>query len=96
MFLEAAREHFGVPIVVTSGARCRKHQMEVNPDAPSSRHIVDKDNDWTSDAVDFKVLGVNESKVRAYINRLPYRNLLGVGKYVGRTHVDTRGVRARW
>lgn len=96
MVVEDVRQHFGKPVVITSGSRCRKHQMDINPDAPRSRHIVDKENNWESDAVDFRVIGVHERKVVAYLKKRPYAHLMGIGVYKGRTHADARGSAARW
>lgn len=96
MLLETVRDHFGKPVVITSGARCRKHQMEINPEAENSRHIAEKANGWTADGVDFKVIGIKPSVVRTFLGKLPYSNLLGIGKYTTWTHADTRGRKARW
>ena len=49
-----------------------------------------------AEAVDFVVRGVKTSAVRTYLNKQPYANLLGIGKYDTFVHVDTRGVKARW
>lgn len=36
--LEAAREIYGHPMIVTSGMRCQEYQRYINPDVPVSGH----------------------------------------------------------
>jgi uncharacterized protein YcbK (DUF882 family) len=95
MILEDVRVHFGAPVTITSGARCVKYQMELNPEAPNSKHIISK-LDEESTAVDFVVRGIKTSVVRTFLNGRPYTGLIGMGKYNTFVHVDTRGVKARW
>lgn len=95
MVLEDVREHFKVPVIVTSGARCKAYQQKLNPLAPNSKHVIDKISE-EAEAVDFVVRGIKTSVVRTYLNKRPYASLLGIGKYDTFIHVDTRGVKARW
>ena len=43
------KHKFGVDAVISSGARTREHQMEINPSAPNSHHIIRENG---GDAVD--------------------------------------------
>jgi uncharacterized protein YcbK (DUF882 family) len=95
MLLEDVRVHFGVPVTITSGARCVKYQKGLNPSAPNSKHIITK-LDEESQAVDFVVQGVKTSTVRTFLSKQSYAGLIGVGKYNTFVHADTRGVKARW
>lgn len=62
--LQTIRNHFGKPIIITSGLRCEKHNENVGG-TKNSRHKLGK-------AVDFYVKGVSYSKVQAYAKKLPY------------------------
>ena len=95
MVLEDVRAHFNVPVIVTSGARCKAYQQKLNPLAPHSKHVMEKII-GEAEAVDFVVRGVKTSVVRTYLNKRPYASLLGIGKYDTFVHADTRGVKARW
>ena len=94
ILLEMVRAHFGKPIKINSCARCATNNLVVGG-SKNSEHKSTPDDPF-SDACDFVVEGVHESKVVAYLKSLPFANLLGIGKYKGRTHVDTRGYPARW
>ena len=93
--LEDVRRRFDAPITINSCARCEEHNRREGG-SKRSEHVVNEANGWESDAADFSVQGVHESKVVAYLKQTPYANLIGIGKYKGRTHVDTRGYPARW
>lgn len=84
--MQRIRNHFGKSITITSAVRC-KEWNRIQKGSPTSQHLYGK-------ACDFKVSGVLPSTVYSYCNSI---NLLGgVGKYRTFTHVDVRGVKARW
>ena len=58
---DAVREHFGEPMVVSSGVRCPVHNMAVGGVA-NSRHLTGK-------AMDFCVRGKSATEVLNYVNR---------------------------
>lgn len=60
---DRVREHFGLPITVSSGIRCDRHNAKVGGVA-NSRHKRGK-------AMDFCVRGMPASLVLAYVERLP-------------------------
>lgn len=60
---DKVREHFGVPVILSSGVRCRKHNANVGGVA-GSRHLYGK-------AMDFCVRGQSASMVLAYVQSLP-------------------------
>lgn len=60
---EQIREHFGVPITVSSGVRCPSHNAGVGG-VPNSKHLTGK-------AMDFSVKGVGAEQVLAYVRLLP-------------------------
>jgi len=91
--LETVRMHFDKPVTITSGPRCSTYNRKVGGSA-RSEHLIVPDEDV--EAVDFVVEGVKPHDVYAYLDSLPYANLLGLGKYKDFTHMDTRGYRARW
>jgi len=88
--LEDVREHFGSPIIITSGCRCPSHNAQVGG-MPNSFHTKGM-------ACDFKVksLGENQDTVADYLEA-KYPNKYGIGRYIGRTHIDVRpNGPARW
>jgi uncharacterized protein YcbK (DUF882 family) len=95
ILLEVIRAHFGKPVKISSMCRCTKYNREVGSKTDRSRHVCDN-NDWEPDAADIVVKGIDPSVVYDFVVQLPYANLLGVGKYNTFTHIDTRGVYARW
>jgi uncharacterized protein YcbK (DUF882 family) len=85
--LEQIRNHFGVPVSVTSGARCKEHNTAVGGSV-KSQHMECK-------AADIVVSGVDSFDVADYVD-ITYPDSLGIGEYQNFTHVDVRSTRARW
>lgn len=93
--LEVIKAHFeGRTVHITSGARCEKHNKTVGGSL-RSEHLITEENPL-SDAADVCVDGVSTQELYLFLKSLPYANLLGIGKYKGRVHIDTRGYAARW
>ena len=82
----AIREHFGKPLTVTSGCRCKAHNRAAGG-SDASQHTQGR-------AADIVVEGVPASNVQAYVER--ELDMGGVGKYEDFTHIDSRGGKARW
>lgn len=92
--LERVREHFKnkypnktISIRITSGNRCREHNIKVGG-AANSYHTKGM-------AADFQVKDVAPSEVQAYL-LATFQNWFGIGSYAGWTHLDTRSTPARW
>ena len=92
--LQCIREHFGKPVVITSGYRTAAHNAVVGG-AKSSQHLLGR-------AADIRVQGVSVEDVAAYAESL-MPDWGGVGRYpvkagraAGWVHVDTRADKARW
>lgn len=85
--LDDVREHFGVPVVITSGHRCAKHNAAVGG-AKESQHVL-------GTAADIKVSGVAPKKVQEYLLK-KYPSKYGIGVYPSWVHIDVRPTAARW
>lgn len=81
------REHFGKPVVITSGHRCAKHNANVGG-AKASVHMTGK-------AADIKVSGVSVYDVAIYLSK-KYPDQYGIGLYSSFIHIDVRDGRSRW
>ena len=87
MVLDDVREHFGKPVLVVSGCRCKKHNAAVGG-AKASKHML-------GIAADIKVRGVEPIEVWGYLTE-KYPNKFGIGLYKTWVHIDTRSSKARW
>lgn len=85
--LEALRQHFGSPVSISSGCRCREHNQIVGGSS-RSQHLFGR-------AADIVVRDVGPDEVADYLERT-FTGRLGVGRYTRFTHVDSRGNAARW
>ena len=92
--LQCIREHFGKPVVITSGYRTAAHNAVVGG-AKSSQHLLGR-------AADIRVQDVSVEGVAAYAESL-MPDWGGVGRYpvkagraTGWVHVDTRANKSRW
>ena len=85
--LDLVREHFGAPVIITSGYRCPTHNKAIGG-AEHSRHM-------DAIAADFKVVGVEPELVYNYLNN-HYRDRFGLGLYKSWVHLDVRANKARW
>jgi uncharacterized protein YcbK (DUF882 family) len=84
--LEELRRHFNTPITITSGVRCKSHNASVGGSV-FSKHLEGK-------AADVLLNGVTPDRVYDYlVDRYPG---YGFGKYETFTHIDSRGLKARW
>lgn len=63
LLADRVREHFGSPMVVSSGVRCKSHNANVGG-AAASRHMRGK-------AMDFTVRGKTASEVLAFVRSQP-------------------------
>ena len=61
---DQVRDHFGAPVIVSSGVRCQTHNDELPGSAKNSYHVKGK-------AMDFCVLGVSGAELLAYVKQLP-------------------------
>lgn len=61
-FLDELRAHFGKPVYISSGVRCKAHNDELSGSVYNSRHLTGK-------AVDFCVEGMSATAVKVYCDR---------------------------
>ena len=92
--LQAIRDHFGAPVVITSGYRTPAHNAKAGG-TRFSQHLYGR-------AADIRVQGASVEEVAACAERLLH-GCGGVGRYpakagraAGWVHVDTRAEKARW
>lgn len=80
--LQDLRDVFGA-IIVNSGCRCPTHNINVGG-SQFSQHLYGK-------AADIRTVyhGLNQDKVADYLEA-KYPNKYGIGRYIGRTHIDVR------
>jgi len=83
--LQSIRDEFG-PVVITSANRCEAHN-DKEGGSKNSQHLKSR-------AADIKVHSASPDEVAAFVGE-KYPNT-GVGVYSTFTHIDSRGVRARW
>jgi len=112
MVLEKLNSHFDkkygskIRIIITGGNRCIHHnediQKEYNtgyvPFSSKSMHMKARACDFKVDYFD-TITGLWRSihcdEVADYLE-LYYQYIYGIGRYRGRTHLDTRSKKARW
>ncbi len=94
--LQAMCDHFSkkqgvhkVVLNINSGNRCVAHN-EAEGGSKGSRHTYPH-----FDAADVRIKGVEADTVATYLE-IKYPTKFGVGRYNGRTHIDTRPGKARW
>ena len=85
--LEAVREHFNAPVIITSGCRCAKHNASVGGSV-NSQHKYGR-------AADFYVQGYDPAEVYEWLDR-SFSMELGLGLYKNWLHCDSRESPARW
>ena len=85
--LELVRNHFGSPVIITSGYRCPTHNKNVGG-APKSKHVE-------GIAADIKVKGFKPEEVHHFLTST-FPNSYGIGLYNNWVHIDVRKTKARW
>lgn len=91
-YLQKIRDHFGVPITITSGYRCPTHNSKPSVGgATRSKHCQ-------GDAADIVVKGVKPAEVAKFAESI---GILGIGLYETAidgyfVHIDTRTVKYFW
>ena len=83
--LQEIRDHFGVPVTITSGFRMEEHNRRVGG-AVNSQHL-------RGTAADIVVRDVPPMQVAQFAEHL---GAGAIGLYAGSVHVDTRAGRVRW
>ncbi len=89
--LEVLRVELARPIRIVSGWRSAAHNARVGSTEASQHRIAL--------AADIVVAGVDPGEVADVLERLIAQGRVregGVGRYLGFTHLDARGTRARW
>ena len=86
--LEKIRGLLGRPITILSGFRCEAHNKKVKG-AKDSQHKL-------GNAADITVDGMQPSAVHDFLTKNMDKEIGGMGKYKGFTHVDVRQGHARW
>ena len=85
--LDKIREHFGRPVIINSGIRCKTHNARVGG-VSNSQHLY-------GTAADIAIPGVAPRMVAQYVETL-MPNSGGIGIYSWGVHVDVRKTKSRW
>jgi len=85
--IQDVRNHFGQPVTIHSGHRCRPYNEFVGG-AQRSQHML-------AIAGDITVRNISPLEVQEYL-LARYPEVYGIGRYNTFTHVDVRGYKARW
>ena len=85
--LTEVREHFGVPVIITSSTRCEQHNKNVGGSSNSQHKL--------GTAADIIVKGIDTEEVYEYLNSI-YPTSKGIGLYYDFVHIDVRDKKARW
>lgn len=88
--LESLRELVGLPIIITSGYRCAKHNKNIGG-AADSYHVKGMAADIM---IHFKKM--SKEKFIEKIKEIPAFKHGGIGVYESWVHVDVRLNKARW
>ena len=87
--LEDVSDRFdGAPVTINSGCRCKRHNDSIPDAAVDSPHIF-------GIAADIRVAGIHADFVADYLEA-QHPDRYGIGRYIGRTHIDVRATKARW
>ena len=84
-YLQKIRSHFGKPVNVNSGYRCKTHNASVGG--------ASKSNHMDGEAADICIDGVTPLEIAQYAEHI---GMLGIGVYSWGTHVDTRTSKYFW
>lgn len=84
-YLQTIRNHFEMPITITSGYRCASHNAAVGGSS-KSKHT-------TGEAADIQVTGVEPLEVAKYAESI---GIKGIGLYDNFVHIDTRTTKYFW
>ena len=89
-YLQKIRDHFGKPIIISSGYRCERHNRSVGG-ATASKHKAGM-------AADIMIAGVSPSEVAKYAESIGVK---GIGLYETAkdgyfVHIDTRVTKSFW
>ena len=97
--LNGMRIDFEASVTVNSGCRCTKHNKKVKKIFSSLKNLLKKpkrpSQHELGKAADIVVKGIPAHKVVDYLEE-KYPGRYGIGRYLGRTHIDVREGCARW
>lgn len=85
--LELIRNEFKVPVSITSGYRCPKHNKAIGG-AEKSKHMANI-------AADIVVSDIDPKDVYYFLDST-FPDTYGIGLYSGWVHIDCRVDKARW
>lgn len=86
-YLQKARDHFGKPLIITSGYRTTAHNIKVGG-VSNSQHVF-------GNAADVYIPGVSVLDLYNYFCEIA-GNSCGIGIYNSFVHFDVRPIKSRW
>lgn len=90
-YLQKIRDHFGKPVLINSGYRCKKHNAEIPNAGTKSKHMDGK-------AADIMIRGVQPAEIAQFAESIGVK---GIGLYDTAAdglfvHIDTRDTKYFW
>ena len=90
---------YDVGVHINSGNRCKEYNKTIKGASSTSKHTEYRAADfylYDKNSGDYKTgVQIHADEIADYLEET-YPNKFGIGRYTGRTHLDTRAIKSRW